>query len=141
MHTRLVSEIGSDPENGRAVMSLGETLERKSRLNAESSAMLKTIARHYRLSEITPQAFYRKAIEIAAPTTYVDTLIPARLHLALCERSAGNEEAFRRHLADAFTTALTAHWDRFVRKSITKYGPILHELGVLDNVPAELRAR
>ena len=141
MHTRLVSEIGTDPENGRAVMSLGETLERGTRLNAESNAMLKTIAQHYRLNDLTPQAFYRKAIEISAPTIYVDTLIPSHLRLALCERSAGSEEPFRRHLANAFTTALEAHWDRFVRGSITKYGPILRELGLLDNVPAELRER
>lgn len=141
MHTRLVAEIGTDPENGRAVMSLGETIERGSRLSGESTDLLAEIAAHYQLADLTPPTFYRKAIEIAEPTTYVDTLVPSRLRLALYERSTGNEEQFRHHLAIAFTTALDAHWDRFVRSSVEKYEPILEELGLMEAVPDELRNR
>jgi len=136
-HTQVVSQIGSDPENGRAVMSLASALEKGPKLSRSAQEMLKGIAQYYKMSEISPAAFFQKAIEISDPPKYVDTLIPAHFHYAEFLRSQEDEEGFRSHLKTAFELAVDAHWDRFVRKTRANYSSLLQEMGVNTDVETE----
>jgi hypothetical protein len=89
------------------------------------------------LSEVTPEAFFERAIEISQPTAYVDTLIPAHSHYAEYLRSRGDDEGFRRHLKTAFETAVEAKWDRFVKQTRKRYRDVLKEMGVDTEVETE----
>ncbi|MFP4484318.1 MAG: tetratricopeptide repeat protein [Spirochaetaceae bacterium] len=136
-HTQVVAHVGSDPENGRAVMSLAQVLEHKPSLSAEAQQQLRRIARHYNLTDISPARLYEKAIEISDPPKYVDTLIPSHFHYAEYLKRQGDDEGFRAHLRSAFELAADAHWDRFVRRTREHYGTLLAEMGVNTEVETE----
>jgi len=136
-HTYVVSNVGSDPENGRAVMSVGTALEKAGTLSAVARKRVDYIAEYYKIPELSPAAFYRKAIEISDPTQYVDTLIPAHFRYAEYLRAHNDEAGFEEQLKRAFELAVGAHWDRFIRKTRDTYGEILTRLGVDINVETE----
>ena len=136
-HTQVVSQIGTDPENGRTVVGLAILLQKQPELSQESQQMLKRVAHYYKLHEITPDSFFRKAIEISEPPTYVDTLIPAHFRYAEFLKQQGDEAGFRSHLKTAFELAVDAHWDRFVRMTRDNYGELLQSMGVNTDVETE----
>jgi class 3 adenylate cyclase/tetratricopeptide (TPR) repeat protein len=136
-HTYVVSHVGSDPENGRAVMSVGTALEKGGTLSAVARKRIDYIAEYYNIPKLSPGAFYQKAIEISDPPKYVDTLIPAHFRYAEYLRAQGDEAGFEEHLKRAFELAVDAHWDRFVRKTREGYGEILASLGVNTEVETE----
>jgi tetratricopeptide (TPR) repeat protein len=136
-HTQVTSQIGTDPENGRALLGLAVVLQKQPELSHESQQMLKRIAHYYKLHRIDPDSFFRKAIEISEPPAYVDTLIPAHFRYAEYLREQGDEATFRRHLKTAFELAVDAHWDRFVRTTRDNHGELLQELGVNTDVETE----
>ncbi len=136
-HTQVVAQVGSDPENGRTVMSLAQALERKPSLSSEAQQQLRRIAHHYGLQELTPATLYEKAIEISDPPKYVDTLIPSHFHYAEYLKKQGDDEGFRDHLRTAFELAADAHWDRFVRRTKEHYGSLLAEMGVDTDIATE----
>lgn len=136
-HTQVVAQVGTDPENGRAVLGLATLLERGTSLSQDAGHMLRRIARHYGLSEVNPRSLYEKAIEISDPPKYVDTLIPAHFRYAEYLQRRGDTERFRAHLKTAFELAAEAHWDRFIRKTRENYGEKLAEMGVDTDIETE----
>lgn len=136
-HQTVVDKVGTDPENGRAILGLAVALAKQPKLSKESRERLAVIAKANNLKEVTPQSFYRKAIAKSEPTKYVDTLIPSHFHYAKYLRTTGDEEGFQRHLKSAFELAVEAKWDRFVLTTRRNYGDLLRSLGVDTDVETE----
>jgi class 3 adenylate cyclase/tetratricopeptide (TPR) repeat protein len=136
-HHKVTTSVGSDPENGRAIMGLATALEKRPKLGKTSKELLKRIARAHGLDQISPVTLYRRAIELSEPMKYVDTLIPAHFHLAEHLAANGDEESFRHHLRTAFELAVEAKWDRFIMITRKNHGQVLEEMGVDTDVETE----
>lgn len=73
------------------------------------------------VSEQSPEAYFRTAIEVSEAAQYVNTSIPAHYHYARFLEQAGRTTECRHHLRTAYTLAQKAQWERFVRNLEREY--------------------
>ncbi len=114
-HLAAVQDVGSDPENGLAILSLARTLYRNPELSDNAERQLQEILRYYNVKERSAEALFLKAIEISEEASYVNTLIPARYHYHRYLAAQGRSEEARPQLQEAYRLAKSATWERFVR--------------------------
>ncbi len=114
-HLAAIRDVGSDPENGLALLSLARTLAREPALSDEAERQLKEVLAYYDATDRSAEALFLKAIQISDDASYINTLIPAHYHYYRYLASQGRNDEARPHLREAYRLAKAATWERFVR--------------------------
>ncbi len=121
-HLAAVREVGSDPENGLALLSLARTLRKAAPKSPEAPRDLSSIADYYGVDIGDMGTLFRKAIEISQQARYVNTLIPARYHYSRYLSDSGHESEASKELREAYRLAKAATWERFVDSIGKRHG-------------------